>query len=79
MTTNPNDPAFPSPEDRAVNAEDGVSKREYFAAMALQSALLDPNVCNSAQHSLGLRLPLAAQMAVKAADALIEALNQPPT
>jgi hypothetical protein len=57
MKTNPNDPAFHNP---------GLTKREYFAAMALQGLLAD-NTYNT---------DVAANVAVDFADLLIEALNK---
>lgn len=45
---------------------DGLTKREYFAAHALQGVLADPNL-TTISH--------AAVLAVNAADALIERLN----
>lgn len=69
--TNPNDPAFPC----NVNATIGMSKREYFAAMAMK-ALWDsaPQDGGTTIHKL---VPDAmARSAIRLADALIEALNK---
>lgn len=64
-------PAFPYSADEAIQEDDylassGLSKREYFAAMALQGimASLKPFPYD------------AAEMAVIMADQLIEALNK---
>ena len=55
--TNPNDAAFSY----------GLTKREYFAAMALQGLLAQPSY---------LDFHLKAEKAVRLADALIEELNK---
>jgi hypothetical protein len=62
---NPNDQAFPAiaPNDEGWN---GMTKREYFAALAMQS-LLTSTFANPEE---------AAKQAVEAADALIEQLNK---
>lgn len=60
--TKPNDPAFPvSPSD--YSAKHGLTKREYFAAMAMQSLVL-----TGATYKFG-------ETAVQYADMLIEKLN----
>ena len=67
MTTG-NDAAYPShflPEQ--YNPEFGLTKRELFAAMAMQGVMADPNTT--------LPFSRAAYLAVQAADALIEALD----
>jgi hypothetical protein len=46
----------------------GLTKREYFAAMAMQALLSDPNISTTYSHY--------AENAVQAADALIAALNK---
>jgi hypothetical protein len=46
----------------------GLTKREYFAAMAMQALLSDPNISTTYSHY--------AENAVQAADALIAALNE---
>lgn len=80
---NPNDPAFPSPTDRAptgeVNAwaEPGMSLRAYFAGLAMQGLSSNPfsseackAICGDASIS---------KASIELADALIEALNKPTT
>ena len=64
--TNPNADAFPS------DSECGLTKREFFAAMAMQGCVAIPtdNWYSSPQG--------AAKLAVEAADALIAALNKEP-
>ena len=62
--TNQNDPAF-SCTDGEKFYDTGLTKREYFAAMALQGICANPN-----------HIPTnAAQGAVQQADELIKALN----
>lgn len=63
--TQPNDPAFPvSPAD--YSAKHGLTKREYFAAMAMQGMLANGSGDSSAVCSV----------AMWHADALIEKLNK---
>ena len=50
-------------------AQSGLTKREYLAAMALQG------LCTSLTVTTDLQLMRDAQLAVRMADALIEALN----
>lgn len=71
MATNPKDTAFPAYEpDYKMGhpiqqlTEAGLSKREYFAAVALQGCLASGNDVTSAVH-----------LAVLAADRLITKLN----
>lgn len=72
MNTNQNDCAFPieiSYEDYEVpelhTHEPGLTKREYFAALAMQGLLSNPVVMGN-----------LAEMAVEHADALINELNK---
>lgn len=46
----------------------GLTKREYFAAMAMQALLSDHNITTTYSHY--------AENAVQAADALIAAINE---
>ena len=67
-----NDTAFARPTSHTVeygssSAKDGLTKREYFAAMAMQGM---GDLLTS-----GMDLNIIAKEAVRAADALIEALN----
>jgi hypothetical protein len=65
MNTNPSDPAFPHP---AGQVSVGLTKREYFAGLAMQAWLTnDPS---EPDDKIG-------EWSVKAADALIVALNYP--
>lgn len=62
MSTIPNDP---------INGiKCGLTKREYFAAMAMQALMSIPEVQNEWSHN-GI-----CREAVKHADALIQALNE---
>ena len=73
--TRPNDPAFltepktfymrQTPPDCDVSF--GLTKREYFAAMALLQEFADMRQCNPA---------MLAKLAVETADALIAELNK---
>jgi len=53
----------------ALSQSNGITKREYFAAMALQG-LLPTEISNSIEEDV--------KNAVKLADLLIEELNKPP-
>ena len=72
MKTNPNHPANVINEETTIS-QMGLTKREHFAAMALQgmwSSLTDQHYDNYERM---------AKIAVEQADALIEALNSPKT
>lgn len=71
--TNGNEPAFSKaafyhPEGGADNPQEGLTKREYFAAMAMQGMSAD----TTTPHLT------IARDAVSMADALIEQLNKQP-
>lgn len=75
MKTNGNDEVYFRKENRSgwVNSIDytiGLTKREKFAAMAMQALLSIPEVQNEWSHN-GI-----CREAVKHADALIQALNE---
>lgn len=80
MATKSGTPAFPLEvteyvHDRAVGSSvyHGLTKREYFAALAMQG------ICADSEMTFGINeFPpeVIAQMAVDRADALIEALNR---
>lgn len=57
-------------DERVVSLYYGLTKRELFAAMALQGM-------QSENPTLGLRPEILAEQAVEMADALIKALNKP--
>jgi vacuolar-type H+-ATPase catalytic subunit A/Vma1 len=67
MNTNPNDSAFPV-DSGEMGMTEGLTKREYFAAMAMQGIL-----SSSADRGTSA----VAKNAVEFADALMEKLNQP--
>ena len=66
--TNSNDATFPSDFDQTVTPEFGLTKREYFAAAAMQG------ICSSLPFAVAAD-DLAAQSAALA-DALIAELNK---
>lgn len=71
--TNGNEPAFSKaafyhPECGIDSPQEGLNKREYFAAMAMQGIVADPNGYIMAAD--------IAKGAVEIADALIEQLNK---
>jgi hypothetical protein len=73
VTTNPNDPAFGHPYLSAETGEftytePGLTKREYFAAAALQGMLGD--------HERNGTFADYARDALKFADALVEELSK---
>lgn len=67
MNTKATDTAFPAPMDALA----GLTKREYFAALAMQG------ICAN-QHTPHWDAERIAEYSVKYADALIEALNKQP-
>jgi hypothetical protein len=67
MKTNPNDPASAGNEYDHGSYNPGLSKREYFAAMAMQGLL--------AGRSKDLSAQTLAKQSIMAADALIDELN----
>ena len=70
--TNGNDTAYPLPERYTEHEDfDGLTKREYFAAMAMQGIIAAHNI-----YETGIDNEVNARTAINAADALIEALNK---
>lgn len=69
--TDKNDAAFARPASENNMGEYGLSKREYFAALALQGLLSDSGETYPMPKEI-------SEWAVKYADALIDALNQEP-
>lgn len=63
--TNGNDPI--NAADPSIHSFSGMTKREYFAAMAFQAMLSNTN--------LTISINTIAKLAVQDADKLIEALN----
>lgn len=72
--TEPNQPAFASTDGKSF-ANDGLSKREYFAAIALQGLMVQ---AIAGRHNINnlLNNTERAKFAVDMADALIKALNE---
>lgn len=67
---NKNDTAFPSPGYGDDKPSDGLTKREYFAAMAMQGML------GNQETYLSMQLKDVAAESVVVADELINALNK---
>ena len=65
--TNANDLVNPSVSANGYVIKQGLTKREYFAAMAMQGLLAD---------SIPASIEVNVKLSVEAADALIKALNQ---
>lgn len=76
--TNARAPAFPMQDVivNTINAKDGLTKREYFAGLALQGILANPKYCEpefaNALQNLGINIP--GGLAVQIADALLAEL-----
>lgn len=76
---NPNDPAFPFPTFQRHDCDiecgfHGLTKREYFAAMAMQG------LCANSHEAIGVApSDKIAKWSVKQADALIAALAKETT
>jgi len=68
METKANEPAFPIPQ--VLHLE--LTKREYFAAMALQGIIAN-------KDGLDIKIERIVESAVDTADALIEELNKTKT
>lgn len=71
MHTHKEDPAFPTDywmDENQTGTVPGLTKREYFAAMALQGLLANSALTDTIADN--------ATIAIQAADALIAKLNQ---
>jgi hypothetical protein len=66
METKANEPAYPN---KQVSLWKGLTKREYFAAMALQGIIAN-------KDGLDIKIERIVESAVDTADALIEELNK---
>lgn len=87
MEKNADQPAFPiqptfDSDGRVANeryAFEGLTKREYFAAMAMQGIKSNPELCRicdeAAKQNGGTQQEYIAKMAVKDADELLNQLN----
>lgn len=71
--TQSNELAFAMLDPNGSYTQPGLTKREYFAAMALQGML-----ANNAEGNTKWNYDIIAQHCCKAADALIEQLNNQP-
>jgi hypothetical protein len=70
MTTNPNEYVYSD----SRSGMPGLTKREYFAAMAMQGLLVNYNT--NGMYGNHPDYPMVEQAAVRQADALITALNE---
>ena len=67
---------FPqSTEDLTKILGNGLTKREYFAAMAMQGLLASPNKPVSANHEWGSETFVVAKLAVEMSDELLKQLE----
>lgn len=76
--TDGNDLAYPLTHNDADDifvVHNGLSKREFFAAIALQGLLV--NFVKNEFYGNSPYYPFVSEMAVSQADELIEALNKP--
>lgn len=73
--TNPNDLAYPSYQE-GYAPQRGLTKRELFAAMAMQATLSNPHTAAQNEEGLNALPGVVSICAIEIADALIEALNQ---
>lgn len=74
MKTEANDPAYPEsivtlPDGRIQLGSSGLTKREYFAAMAMQALLANPKIGDEISSDV------ISAMATDQADDLIKELN----
>lgn len=72
MQINKYDPAFPTHDyfdEKLTGVVPGLTKREYFAAMALQGLLANPTLAGNTAFD-------DAKAAVEIADALIARMNE---
>lgn len=74
MKTNPNDPAFATPDNGTETmttwqGQTGLTKREYFAAKAMQGILANPNLNKYSKDTL-------VNIAVSHAESIIIELNK---
>lgn len=77
--TNPNDPAFPETSgENGAEIKKGLSKREYFAAMAMQAIVSNPDYLKAIEYIRGNKngALAIAEYAEHLAMALIEELSK---
>jgi hypothetical protein len=79
-TSQANDYAFPGPNPQVTLQQTGrgITIREYIATAALQGILAGEDVVGASRYRAE-QIKLAADNAVKCADALIEALSESPS
>lgn len=86
IETNPNDSVYPQIINSETNglqySEGGLTKREYFAAMAMQGTLANPEGMEYlskryGNHDFPSAFASIAAKSVQLADALITELNKP--
>lgn len=74
---NANEPAFPWEQSPGNQNNLGLTKREYFAAMAMQGLLSNPITKELVEDCFGLEVPRrVAELALHAADALLAELER---
>lgn len=76
MTTNPESSAFPYLYGEEIASEEGLTKRELFAAMAMQGILANPANDYVKRNDLDEGVGVITFDAVTCADALVERLNE---
>jgi hypothetical protein len=69
MRTKSKNPAFPLISDEGYVINAGLTKREYFALMAMQGIIYN-------KDGLDIKIERIVESAVNTADALIEELNK---
>lgn len=74
MKTTPHDPAFPFEHPADFIMVNGLTKREYFAAMAMQGLL-----ANSHDAFIEKSFDILCEWSVSNADRLIDELNKKST
>lgn len=74
---NADQPAFPGKEisEYRYNFTPGITKREYFAAMALQGLLSNPDYNRPSLREKMVTTPNTAKAAISYADALLQQLE----
>jgi hypothetical protein len=72
-----NEPAFPIPGGSAN--QNGITKREYFAAMAMQGLLSNPEwMTEYKKEKYLMQSDIVASVSFQQADAFIKELNKSP-
>jgi hypothetical protein len=73
-------PAFPVSEDANMNEQEGLTKREYFAGLAMQGVLSDADIlnkiCKLANKEGIYQESAVGAYAVNLADALLKELKK---